>query len=495
MSRIHWRLPAVSPSRGRIPRLVQGDRLGTETSISFLSAGRALLAVAGTRAIETRFLERVGVEARDDRDPPQWSPRSTKSRPPATHAPPRCRRRWGRGRLRVTTSQASKRRAPQRGQQVAILRSRRETTERSAAAGRRGWCGRGLAPPSASAAIQNASFASRNSTRRPSAIIARHDVVGIVFGEESLDLYPPRPGLGSSGGEFALEHLPSTDAAPRPCCGRCGTPPLAEPDVLRSGSTTRRLSELARRRNPQLRWCAATCARSVPGRLLPGVVNFFTSFDTSSAKRERGVVADIERVLESAARSLRHVRTRRRPVPPGPEEHGFCGDREYRSAVWNAQSARLEKEIEVRRAARRDLCESVRAHRRRAGRSPAGRGLRVEATWGDFDAEPVGPHSQRMIVSRGSPERRRDPYDRYPASLPSPGFLNGLPQFYPDPPTLAAAAARGRELLSARKTARLGPRFRYRGAESQNGRGARGRTRGRGWRRPPGGTLTDRFSP
>ena len=60
------------------------------------------------------------------------------------------------------------------------------------------------------------------------------------------------------------------------------------------------------------------------------------------------------------------------------------------------------------------------------------------------------------------------PYDRYPGIAPLfLDFLKGLPQFYPDPPTLEAAAARGRELLAEARPARIdASAFRFRGAES-----------------------------
>ena len=60
------------------------------------------------------------------------------------------------------------------------------------------------------------------------------------------------------------------------------------------------------------------------------------------------------------------------------------------------------------------------------------------------------------------------PYDRYPGLSPLfLDFLKGLPQFYPDPPTLDACAARGRKLLEAAQPARIdSSAFRFRGAES-----------------------------
>lgn len=60
------------------------------------------------------------------------------------------------------------------------------------------------------------------------------------------------------------------------------------------------------------------------------------------------------------------------------------------------------------------------------------------------------------------------PYDRYPGIAPLfLDFLKGLPELYPDPPTLDAAVARGRHLLSRARPARVAASaFRFRGAES-----------------------------
>lgn len=60
------------------------------------------------------------------------------------------------------------------------------------------------------------------------------------------------------------------------------------------------------------------------------------------------------------------------------------------------------------------------------------------------------------------------PYAKYPGLPPLfLDFLKGLPEFYPDPPTLDAAVARGRELLQAKARPRFPPSaFRLRGDES-----------------------------
>ncbi len=62
------------------------------------------------------------------------------------------------------------------------------------------------------------------------------------------------------------------------------------------------------------------------------------------------------------------------------------------------------------------------------------------------------------------------PYSKYPGLSPLfLDFLAGLPSFYPDPPTIEAAAARGRELLAAGRPARVpASAFRCRGTEAQH---------------------------
>jgi bacillithiol biosynthesis cysteine-adding enzyme BshC len=61
------------------------------------------------------------------------------------------------------------------------------------------------------------------------------------------------------------------------------------------------------------------------------------------------------------------------------------------------------------------------------------------------------------------------PFDRYPGLSPLLlDFLSGLPEFYPDPPTLEAAAGRGRELLAAGRPARVpASAFRHRGGQAE----------------------------
>jgi ubiquinone/menaquinone biosynthesis C-methylase UbiE len=235
------------------------------------------------------------------------------------------------------------------------------------------------------------------------------------FGEEYLDLYPHRD-LESARREaaFALEHLP-----PRPtplldlCCGSGRhSLPLAESGFPPVGlDYSAPLLDLARRRNRRLLLVRGDM-RSLPFRdaCFRSVVNFFTSFGYFLGEVENvAVVAEIERVLQSGGAFLCDTFHRDYALARlVPEERRSCGDREYRiRRIWNGQSARLEKEIEVSRAGSTEIFrESVRAY------TPdelvallQGAGLQVEATWGSFDAAPVGPESPRLIVLARKPQR------------------------------------------------------------------------------------------
>jgi ubiquinone/menaquinone biosynthesis C-methylase UbiE len=235
------------------------------------------------------------------------------------------------------------------------------------------------------------------------------------FGEEYLDLYPHRD-LDSARSEaaFALEHLPSR---PTPlldlCCGSGRhSLPLAAAGVAPVGlDYSAPLLDVARRRNPSLPLVRGDM-RALPFRdsCFRSVVNFFTSFGYFLGETENAaVVTEIERVLESGGAFLCDTFHRDYALARlVPEERRRCGDREYRiRRTWNGETARLEKEIEVRRhGSIETFRESVRAYT--ADELVAllqGAGLRVEATWGGFDAAPVGPDSPRLIVLARKPQK------------------------------------------------------------------------------------------
>ncbi|MEP6993375.1 MAG: class I SAM-dependent methyltransferase [Acidobacteriota bacterium] len=228
------------------------------------------------------------------------------------------------------------------------------------------------------------------------------------FGEEYLDLYPHRD-VASARREaaFALAHLPEH---PTPmldlCCGSGRhSLPLAETGCAPVGlDYSAPLLDLARRRNPSLPLVRGDM-RALPfaDGSFRAVVNFFTSFGYFLGEQENlAVVAEIERVLANGGAFLCDTFGRDSALARlVPEERRSCGDREYRiRRWWNAQSARLEKEIEVRRAGSIEIFrESVRAYTcAELVALLEGAGLRIEATWGDFDAGPVGPDSPRLIA-------------------------------------------------------------------------------------------------
>jgi len=140
------------------------------------------------------------------------------------------------------------------------------------------------------------------------------------------------------------------------------------------------------------------------------VVNFCTSFGYFTGELENlAVVAEIERVLIPGGAFLCDTFNRDAALAHLVAEERRCtGDREYFiRRWWNATTSRLEKEIAVRRGDSTEtetFKESVRAYT--CGELIAlleRAGLRVEATWGDFDAAPLGPSSPRLIALARKP--------------------------------------------------------------------------------------------
>jgi len=228
------------------------------------------------------------------------------------------------------------------------------------------------------------------------------------FGEEYLDLYPHRD-LESARREaaFALARLPR-DPSPLLdlCCGsgrhslrfsEAGIAPVAL-------DYSAPLLEFARRRDARLRLVRGDMrALPFPNESFCTVVNFFTSFGYFLKETENvAVVAEIERVLREDGVFLCDTVGRDWALSRlVPEESRRCGDKEYRiRRWWNAETSRLEKEIEVRREGSTEIFrESVRAYTAAelAG-ILAGAGLSVEGAWGGFDGAPAGPDSPRLLV-------------------------------------------------------------------------------------------------
>ncbi len=228
------------------------------------------------------------------------------------------------------------------------------------------------------------------------------------FGEEYLDLYPHRD-QESARREvaFALARL-----GPEPvpildlCCGsgrhsirfaERGFPPVGLDYSFP-------FLELARERRPQLRLVRADMRRlPFTDGCFHSVVNFFTSFGYFLREADnRMVVTEIDRVLAGGGRflcdtfSLDYVLSRLIP-----EESLATAEREYRiRRWWNAETRRVEKEIEVRRGASTvTFRESVRGYTPEELTAVFEEaGLEVEDLWGDFDGSGVGPGSPRLIV-------------------------------------------------------------------------------------------------
>jgi len=228
------------------------------------------------------------------------------------------------------------------------------------------------------------------------------------FGEEYLDLYPHRD-LAAARREaaFALAHLPSPHGPVLDLC--CGTGrhsiPLAEAGVPPVGlDYSAPLLDLARRRDRHTLLVRGDM-RSLPFQdaSFRTVLNFFTSFGYFRSEAEnRAVVEEIERVLLPGGAFLcdtfgrDHVLARL-----VPEERCSRGGKEYRiRRSWDPATARLEKEIEVRRGGSSETFrESVRAYSPDELVAMLERaGLCIASVWGDFDESPVGPDSPRLIV-------------------------------------------------------------------------------------------------
>ena len=233
------------------------------------------------------------------------------------------------------------------------------------------------------------------------------------FGEEYLELYPHRD-LASARREvsFALarlgpEPMPILDLA----CGagrhslrfeEKGFPPVGL-------DYSAPLLELARARGETLRLVRGDM-RALPfgDGAFRSVVNFFTSFGYFLREADNtAVVGEIERVLERGGRFLCDTFGRDYAVSRlVPEESRATDEREYRiRRWWNAETRRVEKEIEVRRGgSTMTFRESVRAYTaeelcamfRKAG-------LAVEQTWGDFEGGPAGSEAPRLIVLARKP--------------------------------------------------------------------------------------------
>ena len=233
------------------------------------------------------------------------------------------------------------------------------------------------------------------------------------FGAEYLDLYPHRDDeTARRETAFVVSKLAP---APHPlldlCCGAGQhLPYLRELGVEPIGlDYSALLLERARAR--------VADARLVRGdmRVLPfsdgafaSVVNLFTSFGYFAADAENvRVLCEIRRVLARGGRALcdtfglAHVLARL-----VPEERLEADGADYRiRRRFDAESRRFEKEIEVRRGGETAIFrESVRAYTApELSRLFEEAGLRVEASWGDFDGSAADPDAPRLILLASKP--------------------------------------------------------------------------------------------
>jgi ubiquinone/menaquinone biosynthesis C-methylase UbiE len=233
------------------------------------------------------------------------------------------------------------------------------------------------------------------------------------FGEEYLELYPHRDEEAARREtEFALARLPD-DPGPLLdlCCGRgLHSIPLLERGVKAVGlDWSAPLLTLARSRHENFAAVRGDM-RQLPfaAGAFRSVVNFFTSFGYFLRETENAaVLSEIERVLTRGGRFLCDTFGLAQVLATLVPEQSFgSGDRHYRvTRHWNADTRRIEKQIEVRRAgSTATFRESVRAY-------PAeelcallsGAGLRIDGLWGDFDGRPHAPDAPRLIVLASKP--------------------------------------------------------------------------------------------
>ncbi len=241
------------------------------------------------------------------------------------------------------------------------------------------------------------------------------------------------------------------------------------------------LLHLARRRDPRLGLVRGEM-RSLPfpDGTFAAVVNFFTSFGYFLRESENvAVVAEIERVLR-AGRSvpLRHVRSRlgSRTARPrgtpmlrrkGVHDPPFLEPRDAAHREGDRGPPRgVDRDLPRERArVRRGRARHALLPRRASRRGDMGRLRRIAGR-----ARFASPHRSRAPA--GVQQRQRTPFvipfSKYPGLSPLfHDFLAGLPEFFPDPPTIDAAAERGRELLAKAARARVpASAFRHRGQDA-----------------------------
>jgi ubiquinone/menaquinone biosynthesis C-methylase UbiE len=233
------------------------------------------------------------------------------------------------------------------------------------------------------------------------------------FGEEYLELYPHRDDEHARREvDFALARLCRDPTPLLDLC--CGSGRHSIPFAVRGVSPvgldySAPLLELARARNQELSLVRGDMRRlPFADGTFRSVVNFFTSFGYFLRETDNlSVVTEVERVLAPGGSFLCDTfRLEHVLASLVPEESLSTPDREYQiRRWWNRETRRVEKEIEVRRGGSTEMFrESVRAYTAEELTGMVERaGLRVRATWGDFDGSPAGSESPRLILLASKP--------------------------------------------------------------------------------------------
>ena len=348
--------------------------------------------------------------------------------------------------------------------------------------------------------IRRAFIAGNSNASDPSAIIARHDVVGVLVRRGvPRPLSPPGPRLGAPRGGVRAGAPPAADprrcstCAAGPAATRSPSPKRGWPPIGLDYSAP--LLDLARRRDRHL-FLVRGDMRSLPfsDGSFAAVVNFFTSFGYFLRESENvSVVAEIERVLRPGgaflcdtfardyvarapgARGAPLLRRQGVPHPPLLERRRRAGSKR------RSRSAARARPRSFARACAHTAPTSSSSSSEGAGLTRRGHVGRLRRGAGRRRlAAPDRPRAK----ARGA---RVIPFAKYPGLSPLfLDFLRGLPEFYP---RSADTRRRGGARTAAARLGRPGPRSRLglsppgrRGGA--DGRGSRRRPRGR--RRPPG---------
>ena len=154
---------------------------------------------------------------------------------------------------------------------------------------------------------------------------------------------------------------------------------------------------------------ADMCCLPFADEVFDWVLNFFTSFGYFESERENTqVLHEIQRVLTPAGRFLIDLFNRDVVVANlVPREHQHREDYEVEIERWfDERTQRVNKRIRVHSPHRKaqTFLESVRAYTRQEVEESLSRaGLIVDQLFGDFQGEPFGSDSERLILVGHNP--------------------------------------------------------------------------------------------